>query len=94
MSAKKKMPTANGVTPQKTEKPTLKAGEVFAAVCKKCDFLKLRKKFGDARGWQRDHGKANPTHKVAIEARKPEAKEKPKAKAPAVKAPNEKELTQ
>ncbi len=56
------------------ERPTLKPGEVFAVVCKKCDFVKLRKNFSDARGWYRDHEKETGHHLV-IEARK--ATEKP-----------------
>src|ERR1039457_6168682 len=57
------------------ERPTLKPGEVFATVCKKCNFVKFRKNFSDARGWQRDHQASNPSHTVTIEARK--ASEKP-----------------
>ncbi len=51
------------------ERPTLKPGEVFAVVCKKCEFVKLRKNFSDARGWYRDHGKETGHHLV-IEGRK------------------------
>ena len=56
------------------ERPTLKPGEVFATVCKKCDFVKFRKNFSDARGWYRDHGKETGHHLV-IEGRR--ATEKP-----------------
>jgi len=56
------------------ERPTLKPGEVFAVVCKKCDFVKFRKNFSDARGWQRDHEKENAGHRVVIEGRKPAEK--------------------
>jgi len=57
------------------EKPTLKPGEVFAAKCAKCDFVKFRKNFGDARGWQKTHEAENKGHAVAIASAK--APEKP-----------------
>jgi hypothetical protein len=56
------------------ERPTLKPGEMFATLCK-CGFVKFRRNFSDARGWQRDHQASNPSHTVTIEARK--ASEKP-----------------
>ena len=71
------------------ERPTLKPGEVFATVCKKCNFVKFRKNFSDARGWQRNHEKDNAGHRVVIEGRKPAEKPaKPAArKAAKVKKP-------
>ena len=73
------------------ERPTLKPGEMFATLCK-CGFVKFRKNFSDARGWQRDHQASNPSHTVTIEARKasekPARAEKPAArKAASVKQP-------